>query len=89
MRRMEVWGGSQLTAPGVELGGLDVWVYSKPYGPAQSGGGVYCASGCATGRVSHLLLADGAGRGNSVVATAATSDLFDADDAKLRGQSPG
>ena len=71
MQCMEVWGGSQLTARGVEFGGLDVWVYSKPYGQAQSGGDVYYASSCATGRISRLLLADVAGHGNSVAATAA------------------
>ena len=68
---MEVWGGSQLTARGVEFGGLEVWVYSKPYGQAQSGGDVYYASSCATGRISRLLLADVAGHGNSVATTAA------------------
>jgi len=71
MQCMEVWGGSQLTARGVQFGGLDVWVYSKPYGQAQSGGDVYYASSCATGRISRLLLADVAGHGNSVAATAA------------------
>jgi serine phosphatase RsbU (regulator of sigma subunit) len=68
---MEVWGGSQLTAAGVEFGGLDAWVYSKPYGQAQSGGDVYYASSCATGRISRLLLADVSGHGNAVAATAA------------------
>jgi serine phosphatase RsbU (regulator of sigma subunit) len=68
---MEVWGGSQLTTRGVEFGGLDAWVYSKPYGDAQHGGDVYYASSCATGRISRLLLADVAGHGNSVAATAA------------------
>src|SRR6266478_7678088 len=71
MRCMEVWGGSQLTARGVEFGGLDVWVYSRPYGQAQSGGDVYYASSCATGRISRLLLADVSGHGTSVAATAA------------------
>jgi len=71
MQCMEVWGGSQLTSRGVEFGGLDAWVYSKPYGEAQSGGDVYYASSCATGRISRLLLADVAGHGNSVAATAA------------------
>ncbi len=71
MQCMEVWGGSQLTARGVEFGGLDVWVYSKPHGQARSGGDVYYASSCATGRISRLLLADVAGHGNSVAATAA------------------
>ncbi len=71
MQCMEVWGGSQLTARGVEFGGLDAWVYSKPYGNAQHGGDVYYASSCATGRISRLLLADVAGHGKSVAATAA------------------
>src|SRR5271155_3426882 len=71
MQCMEVWGGSQLTERGVQLGGLDAWVYSKPFGQAQRGGDVYYASSCATGRISRLLLADVAGHGNSVAATAA------------------
>src|ERR1700687_999293 len=71
MQCMEVWGGSQLTTRGVEFGGLDAWVYSKPYGNAQHGGDVYYASSCATGRISRLLLADVAGHGDSVTATAA------------------
>jgi sigma-B regulation protein RsbU (phosphoserine phosphatase) len=71
MQCMEVWGGSQLTARGVEMGGLDAWVYSKPYGQAQRGGDVYYASSCATGRINRLLLADVAGHGNAVAATAA------------------
>jgi phosphoserine phosphatase RsbU/P len=68
---MEVWGGSQLTSRTVEMGGLDVWVYSKPHGEAQRGGDVYYASSCATGRISRLLLADVSGHGTSVAATAA------------------
>src|SRR5437870_8739541 len=71
MQCMEVWGGSQLTDRGVEFGGLDVWVYSKPYGQAQSGGDVYYASSCATGRISRLLLADVSGHGSAVASTAA------------------
>ena len=71
MQCMEVWGGSQLTARGVEMGGLDAWVYSKPYAEAQRGGDVYYASSCATGRISRLLLADVAGHGKSVAGTAA------------------
>ena len=71
MQCMEVWGGSQLTESGVELGGLDVWVYSKPFGEAQRGGDVYYVSSCATGRISRLLLADVSGHGQSVASTAA------------------
>jgi len=68
---MEVWGGSQVATRAVELGGLDAWVYSKPFGQAQRGGDVYYASSCATGRITRLLLADVSGHGTSVAATAA------------------
>jgi serine phosphatase RsbU (regulator of sigma subunit) len=68
---MEVWGGSQLTTRAVAFGGLDGWVYSKPFGDAQHGGDVYYASSCATGRITRLLLADVAGHGISVASTAA------------------
>jgi serine phosphatase RsbU (regulator of sigma subunit) len=71
MQCMEVWGGSQLTSQGVVFGGLDAWVYSKPFGNAQRGGDVYYASSCATGRIARLLLADVAGHGTSVAGTAA------------------
>jgi sigma-B regulation protein RsbU (phosphoserine phosphatase) len=71
MTCMEVWGDSQLTARGIEMGGLDAWVYSKPFGQAQRGGDVYYASSCATGRISRLLLADVSGHGTSVASTAA------------------
>jgi phosphoserine phosphatase RsbU/P len=71
MQCMEVWGGSQLTSSGVELSGLDVWVYSKPFGDAQRGGDVYYVSSCATGRIARLLLADVSGHGQSVASTAA------------------
>jgi serine phosphatase RsbU (regulator of sigma subunit) len=71
MTCMEVWGDSQLTASGIEMGGLDAWVYSKPFGQAQRGGDVYYASSCATGRISRLLLADVSGHGHSVANTAA------------------
>ena len=67
---MEVWGGSQLTDHSVAFGGLDTWVYSKPYGDAEHGGDVYYASSCATGRISRLLLADVAGHGDAVAKTA-------------------
>src|SRR5271169_5634430 len=71
MTCMEVWGGSQLTTRRVEMGGLDAWVYSKPFGDAQRGGDVYYASSCATGRITRLLLADVSGHGTTVASTAA------------------
>jgi sigma-B regulation protein RsbU (phosphoserine phosphatase) len=75
MHCMEVWGGSQLTEREMQMGGLDAWVYSKPYGNAGHGGDIYYASSCATGRISRLLLADVSGHGDAVAATAA--DLRD------------
>ncbi len=36
MTCMEVWGGSQLTTRGVAMGGLDAWVYSKPFGDGRA-----------------------------------------------------
>src|ERR1700733_6102490 len=66
MTCMEVWGGSQLTTRGVEMGGLDAWVYSKPYEHADAGGDVYYASSCATGRISRLRRAGVSGHGNPV-----------------------
>jgi serine phosphatase RsbU (regulator of sigma subunit) len=71
MQCMEVWSGSQLTAQGVSFGGLDAWVYSKPYGGAKHGGDIYYASSCATGRITRLLLADVSGHGKQVASTAA------------------
>lgn len=66
MQCMEVWGGSQMIARAVKLGGLDAWVYSKPFGNAAVGGDVYYASSCATGRIARLLLADVSGHGDAV-----------------------
>jgi sigma-B regulation protein RsbU (phosphoserine phosphatase) len=71
MQCMEVWGGSQIASRGVELPGLEVWVYSKPFGQAQRGGDVYYVSSCASGRISRLLLADVSGHGTSVASMAA------------------
>jgi phosphoserine phosphatase RsbU/P len=68
---MDVWSGSHFTQRGVEFGGLDAWLYSKPYGEARRGGDVFYASSCATGRITRLLLADVSGHGSSVAAAAA------------------
>jgi hypothetical protein len=70
MQCMEVWGGSQGIARSVRLGGLDAWVYSKPYGGAAFGGDIYYASSCATGRINRMLLADVSGHGDAVAESA-------------------
>lgn len=37
---MEVWGGNQVVDSGVVMAGLDAWVYCRPFGEADSKGGV-------------------------------------------------
>jgi hypothetical protein len=71
MQCMEVWGGSQTTARSLEMGGLNVWLYSRAYASAKEGGDVYYVSSCATGRINRFLLADVAGHGDAVASTAA------------------
>jgi hypothetical protein len=67
MQCMEVWGGNRAFDNTVAFAGLDAWVYSKPYGGAEGGGGdVYYVSSCATGRIARLLLADVSGHGQAV-----------------------
>jgi sigma-B regulation protein RsbU (phosphoserine phosphatase) len=72
MECMEVWGGAEPIARQVRMQGLDAWVYSRPFRQADSGGDVYYASSCATGRISRLLLADVSGHGSAVAGIAAT-----------------
>jgi len=76
MACMEVWGGSHLTDHATEFGGLDAWIYSKPYGDARRGGDVVYASSCATGRIARLMVADVAGHGQVVAGTAADLRLL-------------
>lgn len=76
MACMEVWGGSQLADHATSFGGLDVWVYSRPHGQSARGGDVVYASSCATGRITRLMVADVAGHGHAVAATAADLRLL-------------
>jgi len=71
MQCMEVWGGSEAADRGVVMAGLDLWVYSKPYGQSTEGGDVYYVSSCATGRILRLLVADVSGHGQAVRGVAA------------------
>jgi phosphoserine phosphatase RsbU/P len=66
MQCMEVWGGNQTADNGVTMAGLDVWIYSKPYGGSEGGGDVYYVSSCATNRILRLLVADVSGHGKAV-----------------------
>ena len=76
MACMEVWGGSHLTDHATEFGGLDAWIYSKPFQGARRGGDVVYASSCATGRIARLMVADVAGHGQVVAGTAADLRLL-------------
>jgi phosphoserine phosphatase RsbU/P len=70
MHCMEVFGGSQLAARAVQFGGLDTWLFSKPFGEGRDGGDVYYASSCINGRISRFLLADVVGHGQVASETA-------------------
>jgi len=63
MHCMEVWGGNREADHWFEMPGLDVRVYSRPYGESTSGGDVYYISSCASGRITRMLLADVSGHG--------------------------
>ena len=71
MQCMEVWGGNQVVDHGVNMAGLDAWIYSRPFGEASGGGDVHYVSSCASGRITRLLLADVSGHGQSVSEIAA------------------
>jgi len=67
MECMQVWGGSETADTAVSTTGLDVWLYSKPYGNLDEGGDVYFLSSCSSGRITRLLLADVSGHGEHVL----------------------
>lgn len=69
---MEVWGGNQATDTGLSLPGLDVRVYSRPYGDDAGGGDVHYISQCGTGRIGRFLVADVSGHGAAVAEVAGT-----------------
>ena len=66
MECMEVWGGNQATDRNFQTPGLNIWIYSRPYGQATGGGDVYYLSSCASGRITRMLLADVSGHGETV-----------------------
>jgi serine phosphatase RsbU (regulator of sigma subunit) len=51
----------------VSTTGVDVWLYSKPFGDHSEGGDVYYLSSCSSGRITRLVLADVRGHGEQVV----------------------
>ncbi len=67
---MEVWGGNSGAETSVRMRGLDAWVLSRPWKNEQAGGDVHYLSSCATGRIARVLIADVAGHGQMVAASA-------------------
>ncbi len=66
MQCMEVLGGNHYVEQSFQTAGLDIWVYSRPYGQAVGGGDVHYLSSCASGRITRMLLADVSGHGEVV-----------------------
>ena len=66
MQCLEVWGGNGSSDSGVAMPGVDMWVFSRPYGGAAGGGDLHYVSSCGTGRISRVLVADVAGHGAKV-----------------------
>ena len=66
----EVWGGNKKTISRVELPGLAGWVYCRPFQEAGRGGDLYYLSVCDQGVLARIALADVAGHGQAVSATA-------------------
>ena len=70
MACMEVRGGSEAVVASLSSPGLEMGVYSRPYGGGEAGGDVHYVSSCATGRITRVLLADVTGHGEQVTQTA-------------------
>ena len=70
MQCMQVRGGSGVADTVVSTTGLDVWLYSKPFGEHSHGGDVYYLSSCSSGRITRVVLADVRGHGAQVVGLA-------------------
>lgn len=67
----EVWGGNHFVDSAVEMPGLDLRVYSRPYGGGDAGGGdVHYVSTCAAGQISRIVVADVCGHGADVAQVA-------------------
>lgn len=75
MTCMEVWGGNTAVDTSFGTLGVEIWIHSRPYQQADSGGDIHYVSSCASGRITRLLVADVSGHGVKV------SDLA----VKLRG----
>ncbi len=68
---MEVWGGHDGFLGEVSVPGNDVYVGCTPHLGDAQGGDIYYVSNCAAGLITRFVLADVAGHGKIVAATAA------------------
>jgi Stage II sporulation protein E (SpoIIE) len=66
----EVWGGNKRADKTVKLPGMTGLIHSKPVEPATMGGDVYYLSACDNHLLARVVLADVAGHGEAVGATA-------------------
>lgn len=67
---LEIRGGNRSAVYRADLPGLNAWVSCQPLQPATRGGDLYYLSVCSQGSISRVTIADVAGHGESVSATA-------------------
>ena len=63
---MEIWGGIEPVERTVSTPGLDLWVFSQPFGGDEQGGDVYYVTLCGGGLITRIVVADVSGHGASV-----------------------
>jgi sigma-B regulation protein RsbU (phosphoserine phosphatase) len=63
---MEIWGGIEPVERAVTTPGLDLWVFSQPFGGDQHGGDVYYVTLCGGGLITRIVVADVSGHGAAV-----------------------
>ena len=63
---MEIWGGIEPVERTVTTPGLDLWVFSQPFGGDEQGGDVYYVTLCGGGLITRIVVADVSGHGSSV-----------------------
>ncbi len=70
MACMDIWGGNRPVENGLSARGVDLWLVSRPYHEEAAGGDIHYVSSCAGGNRLRFILADVAGHGEEVDATA-------------------
>ena len=63
---MEIWGGIEPVESSVRTPGLDLWVFSRPFGGDDEGGDVHYVTLCGGGLITRIVVADVSGHGSSV-----------------------